>query len=102
VTHTIPLAFAAAILLRSSPAGWTVAALALAARLLAARGVAAALGDPLTPSRQLLLPVSDLLSGALWCGGLGGRHVVWRGQRYRLHGDGRIEPIRERTTAPSK
>ena len=36
-------------------------------------------------------PIRDLLSVITWCAGLAGRHVMWRGETYRLHGDGRIE-----------
>jgi hypothetical protein len=50
------------------------------------------LGDRLTPSRLLLVPLGDLVSFALWCGGVAGRHVTWRGARYRLQPDGRITP----------
>lgn len=92
ITHTTPLALAALALPGLSPAGRAVAAAALAARFLAARGEAAALGDRLTPPRLLLLPLGDLVSFALWCGGVGGRHVTWRGARYRLQPDGRITP----------
>jgi ceramide glucosyltransferase len=93
ITHTTPLALAALALPGLSPACRAVAAAGLAARLVAARGEASALGDGLTPSRLLLLPLGDLVSFALWCGGVAGRDVTWRGARYRLHPDGRITPV---------
>jgi len=92
ITHTTPLALVL-LLAGSSPAGRAVAAAALAVRALAAWGEGAALGDRLTALRLLLLPVGDLVSFALWCGGLAGRHVIWRGARYRLEPDGRITSL---------
>jgi ceramide glucosyltransferase len=37
-----------------------------------------------------LLPLQDLLSFASWLGGLAGREIVWRNERYRLLRDGRF------------
>jgi ceramide glucosyltransferase len=49
----------------------------------------------LTPSRPRLcnfwlVPVKDLLQAALWVGAFFGRHIEWRGERYRLRRDGRL------------
>jgi ceramide glucosyltransferase len=96
ITYTTPLALLALALLRSHPAGQALAGAALLLRLAAARASAAVLGDALSPARTLLLPASDLLSFLLWCGGLLGRHVTWRGERYRLSPDGRISPLSKR------
>lgn len=93
ITHTTPLALFTLTALGGSPLGLAVASVALAARALAAHGEATALGEPLPTLRGLLLPLGDCLSFLLWCAGLGGCHVAWRGRRYRLHRDGRIEPL---------
>lgn len=41
----------------------------------------------------LLIPIQDLLSAASWIGGLGGREVIWRNERYRLLQGGRFAPV---------
>ncbi len=40
-----------------------------------------------------LMPIRDLFGFAVWCAALRGRSVVWRGQRMRLDGNGRITSI---------
>lgn len=37
-----------------------------------------------------LYPVRDLLGFFLWCASYWGREIVWRGERYRLEGGGRM------------
>lgn len=39
----------------------------------------------------LLLPLRDILSGLFWGGAFIGDRIVWRGERYRLGRDGRLE-----------
>jgi ceramide glucosyltransferase len=49
-----------------------------------------------------LVPVQDLLSFAVWCGGLTGHHVRWRNISYRVWRGGRFEPLAGRPLpAPS-
>ncbi|MGA3089487.1 MAG: bacteriohopanetetrol glucosamine biosynthesis glycosyltransferase HpnI [Terriglobales bacterium] len=38
-----------------------------------------------------LLPVEDVLGFVFWIAGFFGDTVIWRGRKYRLHGDGRFE-----------
>jgi len=38
----------------------------------------------------LLIPLSDLFGFAVWCAGLFGRTVEWRGRRLQLDSEGRI------------
>lgn len=40
-----------------------------------------------------LAPVKDLLQFALWVGAFLGNHVIWRGQRFRVHRDGRLVKV---------
>jgi ceramide glucosyltransferase len=47
----------------------------------------------------LLLPIREILSFAVWCGGLFGRTIVWRGQRFLLRKDGTLA---QRTAPPSR
>lgn len=92
LTFTVPLAV---LLLPLDPLGlwsWLVVGGALVVRWTTAWLIAEA-----THNRSLCryfawLPLRDFLSALTWCAGAGGRHVVWRGQRYRLLADGRMKP----------
>lgn len=65
-------------------------ALRMMAALVTAAGV---LGARLTCTDLLLVPVRDLWGVAIWAAGLAGNTVVWRGQRLRITGDGRIAGV---------
>ena len=39
------------------------------------------------------LPVRDMLTALIWCAGAVGREVVWRGDRFLLRDDGRLQPF---------
>jgi ceramide glucosyltransferase len=71
---------------------WQVALGAMAVRLVAAAAGMAALRD-VQPVRLLLVPIRDLLGLAVWAAGVAGDEVEWRGIRFKLLPDGRIEPI---------
>ncbi|MBY0337741.1 MAG: bacteriohopanetetrol glucosamine biosynthesis glycosyltransferase HpnI, partial [Acetobacteraceae bacterium] len=89
-THPLPWALLALAL---APGAWTLAllALVLAARLALAAGVDAALGVA-RMQRLAWLPIRDLLSWAIWATGALPGGVSWRGERFRLAGDGSITP----------
>jgi ceramide glucosyltransferase len=36
------------------------------------------------------IPLRDLFAAAVWCAGLFGNSVIWRGRKLRLDGEGRI------------
>ena len=65
-------------------------ALCLGARLWTARAAMARLcqGQPAPPC--WLAPAKDLLQAVLWCLAFTGRHVSWRGRRFRVLPDGRL------------
>ncbi len=87
-THPLPLA-AALVLWDAS--WWPLAAAAAALRAMAAWFTSSfVLRAPLCLSEWLMLPLDDLVSFAFWFAGLFGRHVLWRGKRYLLSGDGRF------------
>lgn len=93
-TYPVPMALLLAALHPLSPlfAGVLLATVGL--RCL----VAAAIGWGVLRDRHALrslwlVPVQDLLSFAVWCCGLTGRHVRWRDTRYRVWGDGRFEAV---------
>jgi ceramide glucosyltransferase len=81
---------------------WALVAAALGAwgcagALLAVRMIAATvagwfvLRSPDVLKLWLLIPLSDLFGFAVWCTGLFGRTVEWRGRRLRLDSEGRIQ-----------
>ena len=67
------------------PGALTIAAGSLlAARYLAEIGMGAAIGRRLDARDALLLPVRDLAVFAVFCAGLTGRRVAWRGRAMRI------------------
>lgn len=70
---------------------WKIALAGEVIRILAALAAMWATGDGAL-YRIALVPLRDLFGFAVWCGGLVGNTVEWRGLRFRLRRDGRIEP----------
>lgn len=84
-TNPLPLALA---LLCLHPGWW---ALLIPSVLL--RAVAAWMASSVVLNRQVnwvMLPLQDLLGFAFWIAGFFGNTIVWRGQKYYLHPDGRF------------
>jgi ceramide glucosyltransferase len=81
---------------------WSLVALVAGYKRLAAMGfavrlISAAIAlNRLDPELMLLLPavpLRDLFGVAVWCAGMGGNKVEWRGIRFQLQSDGRIKPL---------
>jgi len=90
-TNPLPIAL---LLLVWFPAWWPVAALSLLLRAGAAWATAGwVLHDPLCARRWYLLPPQDIVSFLFWVLGFFGNTITWRGHKYRLHTDGRFEPV---------
>ena len=90
ITFAIPLAL---LTWAVAPASWPLALAAVALRFLVGWLVARRiLRDAAFGRYWPLLPVADCVSFAIWLTSLFGRTVVWRGTRFRLRGDGRLEP----------
>lgn len=68
---------------------WKIALAGEAVRLAAALAAMWATGDGRV-YRVLFVPLRDLFGFAVWCGGLFGSTVEWRGLRFHLSRDGRI------------
>jgi ceramide glucosyltransferase len=82
VTHPIPLALIAAIVLHGAPASLAILAVAVISRLWLMRNVDKTAG--LRGQPWWLLPLRDILSFGIFLGALFGRAVEWRGRRYRV------------------
>jgi hypothetical protein len=72
--------------------GWGLLAISVTMRWVVAWSVASYTGDTATRASLAWLPARDLLSAAVWCAGLLGRRVVWRGEEFILRRDGRMVP----------
>ena len=73
---------------------WQIAAAVLAVRI--ATGLAGGyfvLRSPIALRWCALIPLWDLWAFAVWCAGLAGRTVEWRGGILELHPDGRIHRL---------
>jgi ceramide glucosyltransferase len=97
ISFTMPLALLLLLLSGFAIPGWQALAVSLAVRWLVAYLISGYTGD--VESRRWLpwLPLRDLLSALVWLVGGLGRHITWRGDRFILRKDGRMEPT-SRTT----
>ena len=98
ISFTIPLALFLLLLSGFGTIGWQALAVSLAVRWLVAYLVSGYTGD--VESRRWLpwLPLRDLLSAAVWLVGGLGHQIIWRGDRFLLHSDGRMEPVSRATS----
>lgn len=77
-----------------SAIGWTMLTLTWMVRLLMAWSVGIWwLNDRPTQRYWWLLPLYDVISFVIWCGGLVGNSIEWRGNRFRLLPGGKLQPI---------
>lgn len=74
--------------------GLTLAAAAVLLRILAAGSLQRRLTQSRPPAGQFwLVPMKDLMQAAVWLLAFAGNRIEWRGERYRLRHDGRLELI---------
>lgn len=92
----LPITFASAwALVGAATQHYEAALAALAARMLmASLAGGAILRAPDTWKLWLLIPLRDLFGAAVWCAGLFGTTVLWRGRSLQLDDDGRIQESR--------
>ena len=93
LTFSTPLALVLLLVGGFGPAGWLALGLSLSLRWLIAWQISGYTGDLGARRSILWLPVRDLLSALVWCAGGVGRTVVWRGERFVLQRDGRMQPL---------
>ena len=90
-TNPIPVAM---LLLVVRPALWPLAALTAGLRALTAWAAAKwVLDDPLTAREWWLVPLQDLLSFGTWIAGFFGNTIEWRGRRFSLFQNGRLQVL---------
>lgn len=74
--------------------GWTMLGLTWLARLMSVKMISMVwLKDRPTQQYWWLLPVYDLFSFGIWCWGLVGSSIEWRGQRFRLLPGGELQAL---------
>ncbi|MGH9559419.1 MAG: bacteriohopanetetrol glucosamine biosynthesis glycosyltransferase HpnI [Bryobacteraceae bacterium] len=87
-TMPLPLSI---LLCIAAPSWWPTAVAAVAVRFTAARFISnRVLGLRLN---WAILPIEDLVAFGFWVAGFFGNTIVWRGRKYRVDAEGRIEPI---------
>ncbi len=89
----VPVTFATLwAILAAALGAWPYAAALLAVRMIAATEAGwFVLGSRDVLRLWLLIPLRDLYGMAVWCAGLFGRTVEWRGRILRLDSEGRIQ-----------
>ncbi|WP_375465069.1 bacteriohopanetetrol glucosamine biosynthesis glycosyltransferase HpnI [uncultured Methylobacterium sp.] len=90
VTHAFPLALIASLLPGAGLAALTVAALALACRIVLSMRLERAFG--IGPHPYWLLPIRDILSFASFSWSFVSGAVTWKGHDYRVVADGTLIP----------
>jgi ceramide glucosyltransferase len=93
ITFSTPLALLHILLSGSTPIGWGMLAVSVAVRWLASTLISASTGDVVSRRWLLWLPARDVLNILVWLIGGLGRLIVWRGDRFILRSNGRMEPV---------
>jgi ceramide glucosyltransferase len=93
LTFSTPLAIGLALVSGLGPLGLGPLLVSLLLRWAVAWQVTAETGNRALRRWFFWLPLRDMLSALVWCVGLVGRHVTWRGETFVLHSNGRLEPL---------
>jgi ceramide glucosyltransferase len=93
LTFSTPLAATLTLVTGFQPSGWQALGVSVLLRWLIAWQITGYTGD--RESRRWLawLPVRDMLSAAVWCVGMVGRRVTWRGETFIVYPDGRMQSL---------
>jgi ceramide glucosyltransferase len=86
ITHTLPWAILTVLLARGAAWAWGVGLCATLLRF----AMAVVIGVSVLRDKEVLrsfwlLPLRDLLAPLVWVGGLFGRKIVWRGEKFELN-----------------
>jgi len=94
VTHGLPLALLMLLASHSTTASLMLLGTTLSLRLAMAWLIGIhGLRDRVLQKYMWLLPVRDLVSFGIWCLGLVGKHVEWRGQVFKIVNEGKIVKV---------
>ncbi len=91
VTHPVPLALLAVLLLGLQPFPLLLLAAAVGARVMLGCVADRVIGRSSGP--LWMLPLRDMLSFAVFVGSFLGRAVVWRGEKFHVTADGDLSPV---------
>ena len=91
-TFTLPWALTAFLLRPDSLTQWLFIAAVVARYAMAVVCAGSVLRDQYSTRNLWLLPLRDFLAVAVWIGGLFGRKIVWRGERFRVK-NGKLQAI---------
>ncbi len=92
-TYGVPASVLFLAFIGGSPWGWAVFGLTLSIRLMMAYTVGAWFLNDRAARRFLwAVPLQDVVSFVLWCFGLFGNAVYWRGQYFKLTPEGKLLP----------
>lgn len=95
-THGIVSSLLFIIITQGSTLGWSNLAIVWTMRLVMGWLVGAiVLDDVVTKKYFWLIPLWDLLHFVIWCFGLVGRTIEWRGQQLRLTKEGKLIPLEQ-------
>ncbi len=93
LSYSTPLAVILLAVSWFSSLGWLALGISLSLRWVVAWLTAGFTGDYVSRRWLFWLPIRDMFTALVWCAGVIGRHIVWRGETFLLHGDGRLEPV---------
>lgn len=100
LTFTTPFALLYVVASGFRLSGWAVLVISLLLRWLVAWVVTAYTGNEALRRWFIWLPLRDMLTAVVWLSGAVGRRVTWRGEKYILLPDGRLEsPVAARRHA---
>ena len=91
-TFTLPWALTAFLLRPDSLTQWLFVAAVVARYAMAVVCAGSVLRDQHSTRNLWLLPLRDFLAVVVWIGGLLGRTIVWRGERFQVK-NGKLKPI---------
>lgn len=91
LTYPIPLAIVFCCIARFGAIGFAVLLAAVALRMMAAWDIAGLVGKRKDRRSLWLLPMRECMSAAVWCAGLVGRSITWRGERFVMSRDGTLK-----------
>ena len=91
LTYPIPLAIVFCCVAGFGAIGFGVLLAAVALRMMAAWDIAGLVGKRDDRRSLWLLPLRECMSVAVWCAGLVGRSITWRGERFVMSRDGTLK-----------